>query len=123
MIMNAETMKNKNVLIGITGSIAAYKTCELIRQFKKNGANVKVVSSEAGILFVGEKTLETLSDNPCYIEMFQKYNETKHISLADWADIFIIAPITANSISKISNGISDNLITSVACAYIGKNKP
>ena len=116
-------MKNKNVLIGITGSIAAYKTCELIRLFKKAGACVKVVSTESGLLFVGEKTLETLSNNPVYVDMFQKRLETEHISLADWADIFIVAPISANTISKISNGVADNLLTSIICAYLGKNKP
>ena len=123
MTMNVNKMKNKNILIGITGSIAAYKTCELIRQFKKASANVKVVSSESGLLFIGEKTLETLSNSPVYVDMFQRHEETEHISLADWADIFVIAPITANSISKISAGIADNLLTSVACAYIGRNKP
>lgn len=114
---------NKNILIGITGSIAAYKTCELIRLFKKSDFNVKVVITEAGRQFIGEKTLETLSENPVYYDVFQKNNETKHISLADWADVFIIAPISANSISKIANGIADNLLTSISCAYLGKNKP
>ncbi len=112
-----------NVLIGVTGSIAAYKTCELIRMYKKEGHDVKVVISESGLLFVGEKTFETLTNNPVYCDMFQKRAETKHISLADWADIFVIAPISANTISKIANGIADNLLTSTACAYLGKNKP
>lgn len=117
------TMMNKKVLIGLTGSIAAYKTAELIRFFKKAGAEVKVVATEAALLFIGEKTLETLSNNPVYVDMFQKRNETKHISLADWADIFVIAPISANSISKIAAGVADNLLTSISCAYLGKNKP
>ena len=113
----------KNVLIGLTGSIAAYKTAELIRLFKKEGMEVKVVSTESGLLFLGEKTLETLSNNPVYVDTFQKHLETKHISLADWADVFVIAPISANSISKIAAGIADNLLTSIVCAYLGKNKP
>lgn len=114
---------NKNILIGITGSIAAYKTCELIRLFRKSGFNVKVVMTEAALQFIGEKTLETLTNNPVYYDMFQKYDETKHISLADWADIFVVAPISANTISKFAYGIADNLLTSIFCAYFGKNKP
>lgn len=113
---------NKNILIGLTGSIAAYKTAELIRHFKKAGANVKVVATESSLLFIGEKTLETLSDNPVFVNMFQKRLETGHISLADWADLFVIAPISANSISKIATGIADNLLTSIACAYLGSKK-
>ncbi len=124
MIMKRKkTMKNKNVLIGLTGSIAAYKTCEMVSLFKKSGANVKVVMTDSASLFVGEKTFETLTGNPVYIDMFQKKMETGHISLADWADIFIIAPISANTISKIAQGVADNLLTSLACAYLGKNKP
>ena len=121
-IKKKKTM-TKNVLIGLTGSIAAYKTAELIRLFKKEGMEVKVVSTESGLLFLGEKTLETLSNNPVYVDTFQKHSETKHISLADWADVFVIAPISANSISKIAAGIADNLLTSIVCAYLGKNKP
>ncbi len=113
----------KNVLIGLTGSIAAYKTCELIRLFKKAGFDVKTVATEASLLFIGEKTLETLSNNPVYCDIFQKRGETEHISLADWADIFVIAPASANTISKITAGVADNLLTSVTCAYLGKNKP
>ncbi len=117
------TFDGKKILLGITGSIAAYKSAGLIRLFKKEGADVKVVSTETGLLFIGEKTLETLSNNPVYVDMFQKRGEAEHISLADWADIFVIAPISANTISKISLGIADNLLTSVACAFIGKQKP
>ena len=115
--------KNKNILIGITGSIAAYKTCEIIRLFKKSGYDVKTVVTEAALQFIGKKTLETLTNNPVYFDMFQDRMETEHISLADWVNAFVIAPISANSISKIANGIADNLLTSIACAYLGKNKP
>ena len=122
MILKRE-IKMSNVLIGITGSIAAYKACELIRFYKKQNDDVKVVLTPSSLLFIGEKTLETLTGNPVYYDMFKKADETKHISLADWADIFVIAPVSANSISKISAGIADNLLTSIACAYLGKNKP
>ena len=122
MILKRE-IKMSNVLIGITGSIAAYKACELIRFYKKQNDDVKVVLTPSSLLFIGEKTIETLTGNPVYYDMFKKADETKHISLADWADIFVIAPVSANSISKISAGIADNLLTSIACAYLGKNKP
>lgn len=116
-------MKNKNILIGLTGSIAAYKTAELIRLLKKEGANVKVVPTESSLLFIGEKTLETLSCSRVYFDTFERYSEVEHISLAEWADLFVIAPMSANTLSKIASGIADNLLTSLACAYIGKKKP
>lgn len=108
----------KNILIGITGGIAAYKICELIRLFKKNGANVKVIATENALNFVTRLTLQTLSQNPVYVEQFE-FEEYKpeHISLADEADIFVIAPASANTVSKLATGICDNLLTSVACAF------
>lgn len=111
-------IKNKNILIGITGGIAAYKICELIRLFKKNDANVKVVATKSALEFVTPLTLETLSQEPVYIEQFSTSDrKPEHISLCDWADVFVIAPASANSIGKIANGICDNLLTSLACAY------
>ena len=111
-------LNGKNILIGITGGIAAYKICELIRMFKKNNANVKVVITENALNFVTKLTLETLSKNPVYINQFDydEYNP-EHISLANWADAFIVAPLSANTLSKIANGICDNLLTSLMCAY------
>ncbi len=113
----------RNVLIGITGAIAAYKSCELIRMFKRAGDNVKVLITENTLQFLGKKTLETLSGNEVYLEQFREKASTEHISLVDWADVFVLAPASANTISKIANGIADNLLTSVACAYIGHRKP
>ncbi len=111
-------LKNKNILIGITGGIAAYKICELIRLFKKNGANVKTVLTDSGLEFVTELTLETLTQEPVYKEQFKTSDKKpEHISLCDWADVFLIAPATANTIGKIANGICDNLLTSLACAF------
>lgn len=111
-------LSGKTVLIGITGAIAAYKICELIRLFKKNNANVRVVTTPNALNFVTKTTLEALSQNQIYIDQFN-INEYKpeHIALTDEADIFIIAPITANTISKITLGISDNLLTSTYCAF------
>ena len=109
---------NKNILIGITGGIAAYKICELIRLFKKDGANVKTVVTRNALEFVTPLTLETLSQEPVYIEQFSNdEKKPEHIALCDWADLFLIAPASANTIGKIANGICDNLLTSLACAF------
>lgn len=114
-------LSGKNILIGITGGIAAYKICELIRKFKKNGANVKVVCTPNAMNFVTKLTLQNLSQNEVYIEEFDiKEWKPEHISLADEADIMVIAPATANTISKIACGIADNLLTSIACAFSKK---
>ncbi|MBQ3642901.1 bifunctional phosphopantothenoylcysteine decarboxylase/phosphopantothenate--cysteine ligase CoaBC [bacterium] len=111
-------LSGKTVLIGITGAIAAYKTCELIRLFKKNNANVKVVVTPNALNFVTKTTLESLSQNPVDIEQFNiKEYKPEHIALMDEADIFVIAPASANSIAKFANGICDNLLTSVYCAF------
>ena len=110
--------KDKNILIGITGGIAAYKICELIRLLKKNGANVKVITTSNALKFVTKITLEALSQNKVFTNQFEKECfSTEHISLADWADVFIIAPLSANTLSKFASGICDNLLTSVFCAF------
>ena len=110
-------LNGKNILIGITGGIAAYKICELIRMFKRANANVRVVCTPNALNFVTKLTLQNLSQNEVGIEEFD-LNEFKpeHISYADEADIMVIAPATANTIGKIANGICDNLLTSIACA-------
>ncbi|MCQ2738970.1 MAG: bifunctional phosphopantothenoylcysteine decarboxylase/phosphopantothenate--cysteine ligase CoaBC [bacterium] len=111
-------LKNKTVLIGITGGIAAYKIPALVRLYKKAGANVKVVMTPSALNFVTKLTLQTLSNNEVYVESFSDKNyKPEHISLADEADIFVIAPASANTLSKMANGICDNLLLSIACAY------
>ena len=111
----------KTVLIGITAGIAAYKICELIRKFKKNGYNVKIVCTPNSLNFVTKLTLQNLSQNEVYVEEFNvKDWKPEHISLADESDIMLIAPATANTISKIAQGIADNLLTSIACAFSKK---
>ena len=115
------TLDSKHILIGITGGIAAYKVCELIRMFKKSGAEVKVIATPNALNFVTKLTLQNLSQNEVYIDEFApKEWKPEHISLADESDIFVIAPATANTIGKIANGIADNLLTSVACAFSKK---
>ncbi|HNW26568.1 MAG TPA: bifunctional phosphopantothenoylcysteine decarboxylase/phosphopantothenate--cysteine ligase CoaBC [Candidatus Gastranaerophilaceae bacterium] len=111
-------LKGKKVLLGITGGIAAYKMCEFIRMLQKQGAQVKVVTTPSALNFVTKLTLQALSKNKAFVDMFEDENYSpEHISLADDADIFIIAPASANTISKLAMGICDNLLTTVACAF------
>ena len=114
---------SKNVLIGITSSIASYKIYELIRLFKKNNYNVKTIVTKNALNFVSPLVLETLSGNKTYLEQFDSREDVEHISLVAWADVFVIAPISANTISKCAYGLADNLLTSVFCAYLGSKKP
>ena len=111
-------LNGKTVLVGITGAIAAYKVCELIRLFKKNNATVKVVVTPNALNFVTKTTLESLCQNPINIEQFDiKEYKPEHIALTDQADIFVIAPASANTIAKMTFGICDNLLTSTFCAF------
>ncbi len=110
-------LENKNILLGITGGIAAYKICSLIRLLKKAKANVRVVVTPNALNFVTKLTLQTLSGNEVYVESFEiEEYKPEHIALTE-SDIFVIAPASANTISKIANGICDNLLLSTACAF------
>ncbi len=111
-------LSGKTILIGISGGIAAYKICELVRMFKRQHANVRVVCTPNALNFVTKLTLRNLSQNKVGVEEFDVEDfRPEHISYADEADIMIIAPATANTISKIASGICDNLLTSIACAF------
>ena len=111
-------LKGKTILIGITGGIAAYKICELIRMYKRANAEVLVVCTPNALNFVTKLTLQNLSKNPVAVEEFDvKDFNPEHISYADRADIMVIAPATANTISKIAQGVCDNLLTTIACAF------
>ena len=110
-------LKNKNILIGITGGIAAYKICSLIRLYKTAGANVRVVVTPNALNFVTKLTLQSLSNNDVYVNAFEiEEYKPEHIALTE-SDIFVIAPASANTIGKIANGICDNLLLSTACAF------
>ena len=106
------------VLLGVTGSIAAYKSAEIIRLLTKAGHDVHVIMTAAARKFIGELTLRTLSRNPVASDMFDEDIEwvPEHISLADRADIFVVAPCSANVIAKLACGISDDLLTCTALA-------
>ncbi|MBI4835071.1 MAG: bifunctional phosphopantothenoylcysteine decarboxylase/phosphopantothenate--cysteine ligase CoaBC [Planctomycetes bacterium] len=107
-------LKGKNILIGVTGGIAAYKAAEIVSRLHQKGASVKVVMTKSAAEFVTPLTFQTLSHNQVYTEMFSGYEANpKHISLADEADLLLVAPATANIIGKIAHGIADDLLSTV----------
>lgn len=112
------TLKGKNILVGISGGIAAYKIPELIRQLRKAGAEVQVTTTKNALEFVTSLTLQTVSGHKVYSDVFAAINEhsTEHISLPDWADIMIIAPATANVLCKMAHGIADDALTTTFAA-------
>lgn len=113
-------LKNKNILVGVTGSIAIYKTLELIRLYIKAGANVKVIMTASAKKFITPLTFETISQSKILDdtnESWDKDSIDNHIAIGKWADIFIIAPCSANTINKLSHGIADNILTQSLIAY------
>ncbi|HDS05612.1 MAG TPA: bifunctional phosphopantothenoylcysteine decarboxylase/phosphopantothenate--cysteine ligase CoaBC [Deltaproteobacteria bacterium] len=111
-------LAGKKIVLGITGGIAAYKATELIRALIKEGAQVKVIMTKSATEFITPLTMQTLSQNQVYIDMYvptQKY-DIAHISLADFADAFVIAPATANIIGKIASGVADDLLSTTIMA-------
>jgi len=114
-------LSGKKVLIGVTGSISVYKACEVVRLFVKSGANVEVVMTPSATKFVSPLTFEALTRNKVLVEESESWSSTlNHIDMAKKADVFIIAPATANTINKLSKGIADNILLSTALAYSGE---
>src|SRR6476661_7448996 len=103
-------LSGKKILLGITGSIAAYKTPILVRQLIKNGAEVKVIMTPAAKDFVSSLTLSTLSRNPVLVDLFDEETWANHVMLGRWADLFLIAPLSCNTLSKMAFGQCDNLL-------------
>ena len=107
-------LSGKNILLGISGGIAAYKTASLVRLFVKSGANVKVVMTPSAKDFITPLTLSTLSKHPVHSSFTNEEDDNaiwnNHVDLGLWADLFVIAPATANTLSKMANGTSDNLL-------------
>ncbi|MBT5935973.1 bifunctional phosphopantothenoylcysteine decarboxylase/phosphopantothenate--cysteine ligase CoaBC [Sulfurimonas sp.] len=121
MNIPASLLQNKNILLGLTGSIAVYKSIELARLFVKSGANVKVVISESAKKFVTPLTYETITSNKVLDDTNESWtNEHNHIKITQWADIMVVAPATANTIAKLSNGISDTILLQCALAFSDK---
>jgi len=118
VLIPTDLLKDKKILLGVTGSIAVYKSLELIRLFIKAGAEVKVVMSESAKKFVTPLTFETLSSNSVLDDTNESWvNEHNHIKAGEWADLFVIAPVTANTIAKLANAIADNILLQTALAY------
>ncbi|MGP8154075.1 MAG: bifunctional phosphopantothenoylcysteine decarboxylase/phosphopantothenate--cysteine ligase CoaBC [Smithella sp.] len=111
-------LTNKKIVLGITGGIAAYKAAELTRALVKEGASVKVIMTKSAMEFLTPLTLQTLSQNQVYTDMFMPADkfEMAHIALAEFADAFVIAPATANIIGKIASGIGDDLLSTTIMA-------
>jgi phosphopantothenoylcysteine decarboxylase/phosphopantothenoylcysteine decarboxylase/phosphopantothenate--cysteine ligase len=113
----------KNVILGVTGSIAAYKAAEIANIFAKNGTSVHTIMTAAAQKFVAPLTFQTLTKNRVYTDMFGEidFEDVRHISLAKKADLVLIAPATANFIGKLASGIADDMLTTVVMA--AQNKP
>jgi phosphopantothenoylcysteine decarboxylase/phosphopantothenate--cysteine ligase len=113
-------LKGKKIVLGITGGIAAYKTAELTRALVKEGAQVRVIMTKNATAFISPLTLQTLSNNIVYTEMYlpSEQYDMAHIALAEFADAFVIAPATANIIGKIASGIADDLLSTTIMAAV-----
>ncbi|HSZ85645.1 MAG TPA: flavoprotein, partial [Puia sp.] len=103
-------LNDKKILLGVTGSIAAYKSILLVRQFIKAGAEVKVIMTAAAKDFVSPLSLSTISKNKVLIDLFEENSWTNHVELGRWADVMIIAPLSCNTLAKMANGLCDNLL-------------
>lgn len=111
-------MTKKNVVLGVTGSIAAYKACDIVSRLRKQGVDVHVILTRAGAEIITPLALETMSANPVVVDMFHRENpwEVEHISLAKRADVFLVAPATANFLGKAAHGIADDMLTTTILA-------
>jgi len=118
----SKMFKDKNILIGITGGIAAYKSADLTSRLIKLGANVKVIMTANATKLIQPLTFQSLTGSPVYVDTFQSTErwDIEHIALAKWADIFVIAPATANIIGKAASGIADDLLTTTILATEAK---
>ena len=114
-------LEGKKIVVGVTGSIAIYKALELIRLYTKAGAEVRVIMSEGAKRFITPLTFEAITRATVLHEETESWaNDNNHIDIGKWADIYVIAPVTANTLNKLSNGIADNLITQTALAFTAK---
>ena len=120
MNIPSNLLEGKKILLGVTGSIAAYKSLELLRLYIKAGAEVRVIISPAAKKFVAPLSFEALSRNRVLDDTNESWaDDFNHIKISQWADLFVIAPVTANTIAKLANGIADTILTQCALAYPG----
>ncbi len=112
------SLADKKILIGLTGGIACYKVPYLVRSLRREDAEVTIVMTGAATRFITALTMETVSGQPVATDLFPKdrFVGTRHIDLAQWPDLVVVAPATANFIGKVASGISDDLLTTVICA-------
>ena len=115
--MNSSILKNRKILLGITGGIAAYKSAELVRRLTKEGASVQVVMTEASTKFISSLTFETLTGNPVFTDIFS--SPLAHIRLPQEADLYLIAPLTANTLSRLAQGMADDMVTACFLSFRG----
>lgn len=117
LIKNSNMLKNKNILLGISGGIAAYKVLDLCSRLKKQEANLKIIMTKAATEFISPLSFETMGKCVVYTDLFTGHHEeVHHIELGKWADVMLIAPASANTIAKMSNGIADNFLLSTYLA-------
>jgi phosphopantothenoylcysteine decarboxylase/phosphopantothenate--cysteine ligase len=112
------SLKDKKILIAMTGGIACYKVPYFVRFLVKDGAEVRVLMTPNATRFITRLTMETVSRHPVAVEMFpeNEFASTHHIELATWPDLIVVAPATANFLGKVASGVSDDLLTTVLCA-------
>ena len=111
-------LQGKNIVLGVTGGIAAYKACELVSRLRKAGAQVYVIMTQHACQFVAPLTFETLSNHPAVTDTFARPEtwEVEHIALAKRADVFVVAPATANILAKMAHGIADDMLSTTVLA-------
>ena len=111
-------MKGKNVVLGVTGGIAAYRASDIARALTKRGAAVYCILTRNALNFITRKTMETLTGNPAVVDMFERPSqwEVEHIALAKRADVFLVAPASANFLGKVAAGVADDMLTTTVMA-------
>lgn len=114
--MTTLSLSNREILIGVTGGVAAYKTADLVSKLVQSGASVSVVMTHNATQFIGRTTFEALTKRPVYVGQYQpqEHHQGEHIGLAERADLYLIAPCGANMLAKIAHGLADDLVSTLA---------
>ena len=109
-------LKGKKILLGVCGSIAAYKAIVLLRALQKQGSEVKVIMTTAATKFISPLSFEAITHSPVYSDLISNHSWNNHIEISLWADLFIIAPASANSIAKLAHGLADDIVSATYLA-------